>query len=102
MSPFHVVQRADISYYFSPPHSKPQSLPHFEFSRMNTDLHDKSRALAIVIACIVAPLIASLFVLVRVWTRVFVRRAAGWDDCMTVSELTRNLDMATITLIKAL
>lgn len=72
------------------------------------NLHETSRAHAILVTCIVAPIVTSLFVLLRVWTRVYVVRSVGWDDCLAapmsvlVIQLTRNSDVAMITLVKAL
>ena len=49
---------------------------------MELNHRDTSRAHAIVVTSIAAPIIAFLFVLLRVWTRVFVSRSVGWDDCL--------------------
>ena len=49
---------------------------------MEMSLRDTSRVHAIIMTCVVAPIIASLFVLLRVWTRFFVSRLIGWDDCL--------------------
>lgn len=54
----------------------------FKYWSREMSPHDTSRAHAIVVTCIVAPIITSLFVLIRVWTRTFVSRSAGWDDCL--------------------
>lgn len=49
---------------------------------MEMSFRDTSRVHAIIVTCVVAPIIASLFVLLRVWTRFFVSRLMGWDDCV--------------------
>ena len=41
-----------------------------------------SRAHGIIVAAIVCSIFSTLFVAVRIWTRLFVNRAVGWDDCI--------------------
>ena len=42
-----------------------------------------SRAHGIIVAAIVCSIFSTLFVAVRIWTRAFVNRAVGWDDCIS-------------------
>lgn len=46
-----------------------------------------SRAHGIIVAAIVCSCFSTLFVAVRIWTRVFVNRAVGWDDYAAVITL---------------
>lgn len=42
-----------------------------------------SRAHGIIVAAIVCSIFSTLFVAVRIWTRAFINRAVGWDDCIS-------------------
>ena len=42
-----------------------------------------SRAHGIIVAAIVCSIFSTLFVAVRIYTRVFINRTLGWDDCMS-------------------
>ena len=42
-----------------------------------------SRAHGIIVAAVVCSVFSTLFVAVRIWTRLFVNRAVGWDDCIS-------------------
>ena len=59
----------------------------------------------IVLVCIVAPVFSSLFAAIRVWTRIFILRSIGWDDCKLPhhshlkTSLSLNTDAAIITLV---
>ena len=46
---------------------------------INTD--PSSQQHTIVIVCIVSPIISSIFVAIRLWTKSFITRSVGWDDC---------------------
>ena len=46
---------------------------------VNTDPSTQQRT--IVIVCVVTPIFSSLFVAIRIWTKGFITRAIGWDDC---------------------
>ena len=41
----------------------------------------------IIITCIIGPLVATIFVLIRVWTRIFVTHNIGWDDYAAIITL---------------
>lgn len=40
-----------------------------------------SRGPAIVIVAIISPIIAGIFVALRIYTRMFLVKAMGWEDC---------------------
>ena len=42
-----------------------------------------SRAHGIIVAAVVCSIFSTLFVAIRIWTRAFVNRAVGWDDCIS-------------------
>ena len=63
------------------------SLPASQFPRLEMagDVPNDvpSRAHGIIVAAIVCSCFSTLFVAVRIWTRAFVNRAVGWDDCIS-------------------
>ena len=48
----------------------------------------ESRGPAIVIVAIISPIISGFFVALRVYTRVFLVKAMGWDDCEVLKAFT--------------
>lgn len=48
---------------------------------MAVDVGESSRAHTVVAACIVLPVITLVFILLRLYSRIFIVRSLGWDDC---------------------
>ena len=70
---------------------------------MAVDIGDSSRAHTIVRACVVLPVLTFVFIVLRIWSRVFVLHSLGWDDCkrrryLLDSELTP-IDTAAVVLV---
>ena len=47
----------------------------------------ESRAHLIVVVSIIAPCITTVFIAARIWTRAFILRSLGWDDCISLLTL---------------
>lgn len=48
---------------------------------MAVDVGESHRAHTIVTACVVLPVLTLVFIVLRIWSRLFVLHSLGWDDC---------------------
>ena len=48
---------------------------------MAVDVGESSRAHTVVAAAVVLPVITLIFILLRLYSRIFIVRSLGWDDC---------------------